>query len=450
MVGVNDAAGAETGAPAPGAVVITGGYRAYALWLLTAVFTVNFLDRQILSILDEPIKQDMRLSDFQIGILGGASFAAFYTTFGILLAAWADRGVRRNLIAWTLGLFSLMTIFSGLAANFLQLLAARIGVGIGEAGTSPAAHSIISDLYPPERRATAMGIYGLGLSFGVLLGILAGGWVYEYGKGTIDEPWRLAFFVAGAPGLILALMVRFTLKEPPRGYSDPDLAPERAPRMTAIFRFLWSQRSFRHIALGATCVSFAGYGTIQFFDNFLIRSHGMTVGEVAGIIALFNGVLAAIGTYLCGRLADRLGRRNVRWNMWVPAIAFTVSIPFVYGFYFLPDLKLALAAAAVPIFFSLAYLPPSLAMVQALVPLRMRSMASAVLFFIINLLGLGLGPPAVGGVSYLLEPHLGDESIRWALALVAPPALAASAIFFTLASRHLKQDLAKVHAGRGP
>ena len=227
-------------------------YPNYVLAVLFFVYVFNFIDRTILSILIEDVKRELGVSDTAMGFLTGIAFAVFYTVAGIPIARWADVGVRRSIIALGLTVWSLMTAASGLVQNFGQLVAARIGVGVGEAAGSPPAHSLIADYFPPERRATALSIYSAGIYVGVLFGYLAGGWVNEF------FGWRNAFFVVGLPGLLLALLVRFTVREPSRGQSEPPRAPsepaavDEAPEpWQDVFRFLWSLRSFRHLAFGA-------------------------------------------------------------------------------------------------------------------------------------------------------------------------------------------------------
>ena len=231
--------------------------RHYALGVLVVVYTFNFIDRQILSILMKSIKLELGLSDQALGFLAGFAFAAFYAVLGMPIALWADRGNRRNLISLALAIWSVMTALSGLAQNFTHLALARIGVGIGEAGCSPPAHSMISDHYPPAQRATALGIYSIGIPLGVMFGLFIGGWINEaFG-------WRYAFFVVGVPGLLLAVLVRLTLQEPPRGLSENRSAEDAAPAFTETVKFLLRRPAFLHIAFGGALAAFVGYGVIS-------------------------------------------------------------------------------------------------------------------------------------------------------------------------------------------
>jgi len=441
---------AQTRAQAEGVVEpFSRGYAYYALGILTLVYTFNFIDRQIVAALIEPIKADLNINDTQAGLLTGLAFALVYTTVGIPLAALADRSNRRNIIAYTLALFSAMTVACGLATNFWWFLAARIGVGIGEAGTSPPAHSMLSDMFAPESRATAMAVYGLGINFGIMIGFFVSGWIYD-----ATGEWRYAFYAFGLPGILLALILRFTVKEPPRGISEklkPTSANLPAPSLNEVIKHLWRQKSFRHIALGASLNAFAGYAGTTWNVAFMIRSHDLSVMQAATIMALVAGIAGGIGTFLSGYLADRMGKRDVRWNMWVPAIAILAAAPFGLGYYLIPNSAIALPLLIIPTMVGVVYLAPSLAMSQGLATLRMRAMVSAILFFILNLIGLGLGPFVAGALSDGLNAafDLGSESLRYSLVIVGLFNVW-SAIHFYLASRTLKDDLAyarKLSAG---
>ncbi len=430
--------------PEPGATQAGGegvpsrAYRRYVLGVLTAVYVSNYVDRQILSILLEPIKHAFELSDTQLGFLSGISFAIFYATLGIPIAMWGDRGNRRSIVALATVIFSVMTAVCGLAGSFLQLALARIGVGIGEAGSSPPSHSILADLYRPHERATAMAIFALGVNIGILIGFLAGGWINEF------FGWRAAFLVVGVPGLLLALLVRTTVREPPRGQSEGrgHEASGAPASLREAIRAFWRVRSLRHLAVGATLNSFVGYGAVAWVPAYLIRTFGMTTGDVGTALALIIGIVGGAGTFLGGYFADRLGRRDVRWNVWLVAICVGGATPFAFGVYLAPDATWALAAFLVPAAVGALYLGPSLAMVQGLVPLRMRTLASAVLLFIINIIGLGLGPQTIGILSDLLAPRYGQESLRYAL-LIVGLVNAWAAVHFALAGRTLGRDLAR-------
>lgn len=423
-------------------VGLTVQYRTYALVLLTAIYTVNYVDRQILSILLQPVKEALDLSDTQLGFLTGIAFALFYATLGIPLAMLADRTSRKKVISWSLGLFSVMTAVCAMVGNFWQLALARVFVGVGEAGTSPPSHSIIADLYSPKERATAMAIFAAGLNIGILIGFLIGGWINEW------FGWRAAFLVAGAPGLVLALVMRFAFREPPRGHADGVTAAEDAPDLRAVFKALWKMKTFRHLSLASALNSFVGYGAVAWIPAFLYRSHEMSSGSIGTSLALIIGLAGGVGTFLGGYLVDKLSKGDPRWNVWVPAAALVVATPFSFIFYLAPVTNLALASFIIPAMVAAIYLGPALALTQALVSLRMRAVASAVLLFIINIIGLGLGPQMVGVASDLLSGPFGDDSLRWALIVTGLVNLWAVG-HFLMAARTVREDLAKVAAQEG-
>ncbi|MCZ6888438.1 MAG: MFS transporter [Gammaproteobacteria bacterium] len=410
--------------------------RYYAVGLLMVVYTFNFIDRQLLAILQESIKLDLGLSDSQLGLLTGFAFAIFYVTAGIPIARWADRSNRRNIIALAVGLWSFMTALSGLAQNYSYLLLARIGVGVGEAGGSPPAHSIISDIFPPERRASALALYSTGVNIGIMFGFLLGGWLNEY------FGWRVAFMVVGVPGLVLALIVRFTLTEPPRGIAENRI-PGAAVPLGTVLALLWSRRSFRHIALGGALNAFAGYSTAGWTASFMQRSHGMETGELGTWLALILGLGGAIGVFGGALVAERLARRDVRWYMWLPALTGVICVPFMVGVYLADGPYLALTLSIVPGLLFNVYLGNALAMTHGLVGLRMRALASAILFFVLNIIGLGIGPWVVGFLSDQLEPSLGVESLRYAMLYVIPAAMAWSVYHFYAAASPLEKELAE-------
>ena len=411
--------------------------RYYALGLLTVVYTFNFIDRQLLAILQESIKADLLLSDTQLGLLTGFAFAVFYVTAGIPIARWADNSNRRNIVALAIGTWSFMTAISGYVQNYTQLLLARIGVGVGEAGGSPPAHSMISDIFPPDRRAGALSFYSMGVNIGVLFGFLVGGWLNEY------FGWRTAFLVVGIPGILIALLVRFTLADPIRGLADQRAVPERAEPLGGVLRLLLNRRSFIHMSMGAAMNAFAVYSMNSWTASYLIRSYNMTSGEVGTWLALILGLGGAIGLLGGGLLAERLAPKDVRWYMWVPTVAAIIATPFFIGSYLADSAATALICFVVPGFLATVYLGNTLAMVHGLVGLRMRALASAILLFVLNLIGLGLGPWSVGLLSDYLEPQFGVESLRHAMLYLIPAASIWSALHFWRASYALQADLAR-------
>jgi len=398
----------------------------------------NFLDRQVVAILLQAIKQDLDLSDTQLGAFSGIAFAFLYSTLGIPLARWADRGVRRSIIALALLVWSGMTALQGLAPSFLWLLAARVGVGIGEAGCSPPAHSLISDLFEPKRRATALSIYALGIPIGGAIGLAAGGWLRE----TFD--WRTALMIVGLPGLGLALLVRLTLREPTRGWWEGGRrAAQAPPSLGEVARVLRERSAFVHMAIAGALHALYGYGAAAFNPAFFERVHGLApleIGYWLGAIAATTGVL---GTFLGGWLTDRVSGRDPRWYAWLPGWGTAIGVPFVLVFYLWPDGYGALALAALPAVLGGLYLGPTFAITQALVPPHMRAQAAAVLLLILNLIGMGLGPQLVGLFSDLLAPRFGNESIRWSLLGTVAVGAVWATVHYALAARTLREDLAR-------
>lgn len=389
----------------------TRSYRRYVLFILTLVYVFNFVDRQILVILQEPIKAELGLSDTQLGLLTGFAFALFYVVVGIPIARWADVGNRRNIVSLALVVWSGMTAVSGLAQNYVQLLLARIGVGIGEAGASPPSHSMISDYYAPEERGAAMSIYSMGLYIGILVGLLLGGWLAD------KIGWRMAFFAVGLPGILMAVVVRLTLKEPPRGgggmVSDP--AAGEGYTFKETLSYLWGSKAFRNASLAAGFSAFAGYSTLTFIPSFLIRSHAMSVSEVGVALGLIIGVSGVIGALSGGFLADKLGKNDMRWYMWVPGIGILISLPFSMLALTLESLNTVLVCIFISNVFMSCYLGPTIAIAHHLVKPSMRATTSAILFFILNIVGLGCGPVVTGMISDYLAPKYGVESLRYAL-----------------------------------
>jgi predicted MFS family arabinose efflux permease len=408
--------------------------RHYALGILVVVYTFNFIDRQILSILLDPVKNDLGLSDTAMGMLTGFAFAMFYATLGIPIARFADRTNRRNLIAGALAIWSGFTAISGLAQNFWQLLAARIGVGIGEAGCSPPAHSMIADYYPAEQRATALGIYSLGIPFGIMFGLFAGGWINEF------FGWRVAFFVVGVPGILLALIIRFTLSEPKRGMSENLTDTGEQPSIRETLIYLWRKRSFRHMSFAAALAAFVGYGFITWAPAYLIRSFGMGTGEIGTYFGLILGVAGGIGIAAGGYLADKFGAKDPKWYLWVTGVALIIATPFNAFVYLATDSFAALIAMIIPVLLGNFYQATTFSQTQGISALRMRAVAAGILLFIINIIGLGLGPQVVGLVSDLLKSTYGDESLRYAL-LICSLVNIWAALHYFIAGRYLKDDL---------
>ena len=389
--------------------------RTLTLALLTLVYFFSYMDRYILAILLELIKHDLTLSDAQLGMLSGLAFAIFYAGLGIPVARLADRTNRRNIIAIALALWSAMTALCGLAQNFAQLLAFRIGVGVGEAGSSPPSHSIIADLYPPEKRASAMAIYATGVVLGGGFGTMIGGTVASH------VGWRWAMVLVGVPGILLAIIVRLFVVEPQRGLSDAQVAADTEPMPSArsAFAAIWRNAPAFHLVMGVTLTSLIGYALAAFGPSYLQRSLGFSIRDVALIAAPVAAIVGAISGIGGGKLADWASSRwGLHAQSWMVAILKCCALPFTLIFYTTHSPTIAMIAYAFQFLLASSYLGPSFALIQGLAPLRVRAMWAAVTLLVINLIGLGLGPLLIGLISDALKPSLGVESLRWAMVIM--------------------------------
>lgn len=409
------------------------GNRAYVLFILVLVYTFNFIDRQIIGILAIPIKADLGLSDTQLGLMGGLAFALFYTGFGIPVAMLADRFSRTWIMTGALTIWSAMTALCGLAGNFWQLFAARLGVGIGEAGGVAPAYSLISDFFPPEQRARALSIYSFGIPIGSAIGIVFGGVIAS----MLD--WRMAFFIIGIAGIILAPIFRMTIKEPPRGGFDKKREDTSPPKLKAIMAKLASKPSFWLVSLGASCSSMMGYGLFFWLPSFFVRSFAMTLLEASlyfGAVLLVGGVA---GIWAGGWLGDRFGQMRRSRFITIPAIAFIASIPFYVIAIMSENMFLTFSVLLVPTALGLVWLGPVISVIQHLVPPNMRATASAVFLFINNLIGIGLGTFAIGFLSDTLVQHFGVESLRYSI-LAGTSFYVVAALLFWIGSRYVESD----------
>ncbi len=414
--------------------------RYYLLAVLTLIYAVNFIDRQLLAILQEPIKAELGLSDGQLGLLTGFAFAVFYVTAGIPIASLADKGNRRNIIANVVALWSVMTAVCGLAQNYWQLLAARIGVGVGEAGCSPPAHSMLSDVFPPSFRATALSIYSSGINVGILFGFLLGGWLNEF------FGWRVAFIVVGLPGVLIALLVKFSIAEPIRGFSENRKmeAEGKTSKLKDVLKLIRARPSLRHLMFAGSLSAFSGYSVTSWIASYILRNYEMGTGELGTWLALTIGVFGAVGTLCSGVIADRLGRRDQRWYMWLPAIASLLAAPFFALTMMSSSAEGTLLLNIIPMMLSTVYVGSCVAMIHGMLNINMRATGSAVFYFILNIIGLGLGPYSVGLLSDYLQVDYGVDGLRYAMIILICSAWLWSTVHFYLASKTLKQDLARV------
>jgi MFS family permease len=427
----NSAGGARMSAAPPAASL---GYRSYVLVVLVIVYTFNFIDRQIVSILAVPIKAELHLTDSQLGLMGGLAFALFYTLLGIPIARMADRVSRTSIMTVALALWSLMTAVCGLTHGFVQLFMARVGVGVGEAGGVAPAYSLICDYFPAKERARALSVYSFGIPMGAALGIVLGGYI------TSLVSWRMAFFIVGLAGLLITPLLKFTVREPERGALDPqrvDGVP--APSLLEVIAVLARKPSFWGLSLGAASASMMGYGLFFWAPSFLVRSFHLTLLHASlgfGALVLVGGL---IGIWSGGALADRYGEKRRAMYAYIPAIAFLATLPFYAAGVLSTTLWISFAVLLVPTALGLAWLGPVLAAVQHLVPGNMRATASALFLFINNLIGIGLGTTLIGVVSDLTRARFGAESLRYAiLAGTSFYLIAALLLFF--AGRKLAKD----------
>ena len=418
-------------------------YSAYVLALLALLYTLNFLDRQVINILAESIKRDLGISDTELGLLTGTAFGIFYSVLGVPIARLADRWNRVNIISLSLLLWSGLTALCGVAQSYLQLFLLRLGVGIGEAGGSPPAQSLISDYFPYTRRATAMAVFTLGVPIGSFLGFLIGG--------IVDDlwGWRAAFFVAGAPGIVLVLLIKLTLKEPVRGQADgvPAEAREDLAPVGPTLRALFARRSYIRLVLGGTFGILMVYISGAWLPPFFIRVHGMTAGEIGAWLALSVGAGGAIGSIGGGILSDQLRKRYPRPEIWILAISTALTCPLLLLTVLAQDLSFALVGLFLLNMFAFVWIGPTSATIQRVVPIRSRSLAVGIQLSVANIISLTFGPPIVGYISDALRPEYGAESIRYALAIASVAAFGGTACYLS-AGRHVLRDISIAEEAR--
>lgn len=409
-------------------------YRNYVLCILTLVYAFNFIDRQIIGILSPFIKADLGLDDAQLGWLKGIYFALLYTIVGIPIAWLADRYSRVNIISISLTLWSGFTAVSGLATNFLQLAIARIGVGIGEAGGSPPAHSMISDLFPKEKRAGALAIYSLGIPFGIMLAFFASAFFLQGGAAD----WRMVMIWVGLPGIALAILLKLTVKEPTR-----QAVPKQSSEVTVwqSIKALLKIPTWWGMALGISFASFGSYAISTWIIDFYVRTYeGLVITDLLIVFGITNGTAYAAGVWLGGVLADKLGKKNKKAYALLPAFALMIGVP---GYYFalqVNDLWLSVACLTLLLFTSGSYFGPCFAMAQTLAPVKIRAISTALFFFVLNIIALGGGPTFTGILSNLLAPSLGEtEALRQALMYLLIP-FVMSIIVFGWTSTKITRD----------
>jgi MFS family permease len=412
--------------------VFSNAYKTLVLTLLVTAYTLNFIDRTIIATIGQPIKDELKITDAQLGLLQGLYFALLYTLLGIPIARFAERFSRVNIIATAILIWSAFTALCGTAGSFVTLAAYRFGVGFGEAGLSPPSHSLISDYYDTKKRATALSIYSFGIPLGTMIGAVAGGWLAQ------NFSWRVAFMMVGVPGVIVAILIKLLIKEPPRGHSEPiteenplspeDLAPAPPPfslwkeitELGAVAKVLFLKWPVVNMVLGVTIASFGSYGSGGFVVPYFARAFGdpsgkahwtwmeffanptghyaLDIGKIGLITGLVGGLSSGIGTILGGVITDRMSKMSPRWYSLIPAIGLTIATPIYITAYLQPTWQMIALILLVPGIFHYTYLGPTFGVVQNMVPTRRRATATALLFFFLNLIALGGGPPFTGWV----------------------------------------------------
>lgn len=426
-------------ATTPPAQIVAGSSR-IMLWTLLVVYILNFLDRQIVSILAEPMKREFGLTDTQLGLLAGPAFAVFYAILGVPIARYADKASTNRvwLISVSLAVWSAMTAVCGMAQNFVQLALARVGVGVGEAGCTPASHSLIADSVPADKRSSAIAFYGLGIPIGGLLGLIVGGVINDlYG-------WRAAFMIVGAPGILLALILPKLIRDPRENAQVPftDLAAPETPQHSfkEASREIFASKAWVYIFIAASFTAFLSYGKGLWTISFFIRSHGLSTTEAGLTMALALGVSGIIGTWLGGKMADRFGKHNKRHLLTMPALGMTIAAPLLFAAYWSENWLVGGALLIVPTILNASYYGPAYGCVQGLVRPEARAVAASFVVFGQNLIGLGLGPLAFGMLSDAFQPYAGTDSVRWVLYGAAWLGLI-PAFFFWRASLRLNAEL---------
>jgi MFS family permease len=412
---------------------------AYALVLLTAIYSLNFLDRTVINILIDPIKHTFHVSDAVMGFISGPAFVILYSILAAPVARWADRGNRRNIITWGLVIWSGMTALGGVARNALQLILTRCGVGIGEAaGTAPST-SMISDLYPGERRSTAMAVYQLGPAFGIFLGSFVGGWVNRY------YGWHRAFFVAGIPGLLVALLLRFTVREPKRGTVEKKKVDTSQQRLGETMSYMSRQTCYVLILIGFCFTTFTQFGFGAWVAPFLGRIYHLNtaqIGTYMGTIAIIGTVS---GTLIGGYLSDWAGRRKIEWKIYVPAICSMAAMVGVLLFVFSHSLALCLVGFVLVQTLSPVHVGPMVAVSHSVVKVGMRAFATSLIYLVAELLGLGAGPYLIGIFNDHFQKQLGVNVLRYTMFPAAITTFVGG-LLFVVAAQYLRRDMARAAA----
>jgi MFS family permease len=411
----------------------------YALVVLTSIYCLNFLDRTVINILIDPIKHTFHVSDAVMGFISGPGFVILYSILAAPVARWADRGNRRNIISVGLVIWSGMTALGGVARNALQLTLSRFGVGIGEAaGTAPST-SMISDLYPGERRSTAMAAYQLGPAFGIFLGSFVGGWVNHY------YGWHYAFFVAGVPGVLVALLFRFTVKEPKRGVAEKTKVDTSQQKLGETLRYMSHQTCYTLILIGFCFTTFTQFGFGTWVAPFLGRIYHLNTAQIGMYMGTITIIGSVAGTLAGGYLSDWAGRRKIEWKIYVPAICSICALPGVLLFVFAHSLTLCLVGFVIVQTLSPVHVGPMVAVSHSVVKVGMRAFATSLIYLLAELLGLGLGPFLIGVFNDHFQARLGVGVIRYTMFPAALTTLIGGVLFIA-AARYLRRDMGRSEA----
>src|ERR1017187_2212802 len=411
----------------------------YTLAVLTLIYVFYYADRTVLSLLLDSIKKDFQVTDATMGLITGFGFVLFYSFLGLPIARLADRFDRRFILTAGLAIWSVMTCFSGLAASAWQLAVTRFGVGAGESCGIAPAHSMLSDLFPKDKLPGAISILTAGSPVGIFVGSLLAGYVNQhYG-------WRAAFVAAGLPGFAVAILFRLTVKEPARGAMEERKASTSLLSVAKTVLFLLRQRSFVFITIGGSLMGITVYGFGGWTPAFLHRIHHLSSAQIGAYHGTVSGLFGVAGVLLGGFLAEKLGTRDVRWRVYVPALACIFCSPMYLLFLFSPSVAGALFWLCVATICMSAYLGPVYALYQTVSKVRMRAVASATFLFFGNVIGLGIGSWMIGKLADELRPHYGDEAIRYSLVVPSLLALVAGALIWA-ASRDIVQDMAAAAA----
>ena len=415
----------------------------YALFVLASIYVFNYIDRQLMAILIEPVKLEFGISDTGIGLLSGVTFAVFYTVFGFPLGRLSDRIGRKPVIAFSCIAWSLMTMLCGMAGNFLSLVLTRIGVAVGEAGGTAPSVAMVSDLYPPNRRSTALSVLMLGSSLGAIVGLGLGGWIAQH------HGWRYAFLLIGAPGIFLGLLLLLTVRSPQR-VTPLGVVPAQQDNWVKTLAELFRMPSFLCLVLAGGAAAIAGYAIGTWSPSFLIRSHGLNLQQAGFLVGVVGGTGATVGTLTCGILTDRMARRDAGWQIGVPLLGTLISIPFALAYFLWPQgTAFIIGGIAIPQaflfysvfgFFGVWWATPCLSAITHLFPATRLAQATSIFLMSMTLLGVGIGPLLVGMLSDFYVKGMGAESLRYALAS-SVSMLALASVFLALALPRYRQQI---------